>query len=146
MKEKYRNECYGSGIIDIFKIIKFEIMELHNSDILDFFVNNYGLKVDIEDYYTEIENENISEKDINELIENMKEILVNIFGHSNLFGLWLTTFEGVKKNYIFEEDRYVNRYIFPNSRVIPVSDLGDQGVLFVFEENPDFFTIEEIEI
>lgn len=162
----YRNEGYGgSGEHNAFEVIKFEMCELGNEDIVDFFKENYGLKVPVESFSKAWNDGDLEEEDVDKIIEDMKSILKEKFGHTELFVVWLTTLEGVKSNYLdfyeeddeeseedgdceedekYEDGEYVNKYFFSDGLVMPISDLGDQGTLFVMAEHPDRLSFEEL--
>lgn len=138
----YRNEGYsGSGETDVRDVIKFEMYELGNEDILDFFKENYGLSVSCEDYQEALEAGQISEEEVDEIIDQMMLILHEKFGHKDLSCLWLTTLEGVKSNYLCGEE-YVSQYCLEGITIVPISDLGDQGILLVMDKHPDFIPNE----
>jgi hypothetical protein len=143
----YRNEGYGgSGEHNAFEVIKFEMCELANEDIVDFFKENYGLEVPFESYSDAWNNGELEDEDVDKIIDDMKAILEKKFGHTELFALWLTTLNGVKEHYTDEDLEYVNKYFFSDGLVIPISDLGDQGTLFIMAVNPDHLKFEEVAI
>lgn len=126
----YRNNAYSGGGSEVAQaVIKHEMFEMQNEDIYDFFVENLGLKVGLNFG-------SAKEEDFDNVILEMMYIIkekLNLIEDENseLGALWLTTKRGVYKNYSFSSlDEDIFRYELP-ADVVPISDLGDQGVLFV---------------
>ncbi len=117
----YRNESYGgSGETDLLSVIDFECNELENTDILDFCKTNYNLNS----------------------IEEIVYFLTQKLSNPTLNCLWLSTLKGVLDNY-HKDDESIQKYCLPQE-IIPISDLHDQGALFVFVKHPRFLETEEI--
>ena len=127
VRKGFRNSEYGgSGEIMAQEIIKYEMFELENEDIYDFFVAHYGLRGGF-DFSS-------SEEEFDLVIGEMMGILKDKLGLGDIspvYGLWLTSKEGVYSNYsssILDESVY--EYHLPEV-VVPISDLANQGSLFV---------------
>lgn len=112
----YRNNYISTGIYTIDKIIEHETKVLGNEDI----------------YFTCEELYNIEDPFV---------ILNKTFGRTDVFGLWLARREDVLKYYMSEFDHEISKYNIPD-KVLLLSDLGDEGALFAFEEDPDDLLID----
>jgi hypothetical protein len=148
-KVGFRNEAFrGSGERIARDVIKFEMYDLGNEDIVEFFREHYGFSIPYESYQKALENEEITEAEVDQIIDQMFMILKEKFGHTNLYCLWLTSLEGVKENYMNEEDMeedeiVITKYYLPD-KVVPISDLEDEGALFVMEIHPDMLETEDV--
>ena len=127
--EGYRNTYGTFGVSDLSDIIKFEVNELHNTDIFDFMRNNYKA-YSVNPLY-----------DKNNKIEYTLYFISRLFNTSidNLRGVWLTTYQNVLDKYCYDGlDSGFNEVIKVNiheKKMIPISDLGDDGALFAYVEN-----------
>jgi hypothetical protein len=109
----YRNDHYSTGHYKIKQVIDFEIEELSNQDIIDTCINFYGT----DDVYAVIQRH------------------FNTDNFDALWGLWLTTENGVKEYYKGSEEGY-NSYSIPDKCLV-ISDIGEEGILFVLDQHPD---------
>lgn len=157
-KEKgYRNSNFlGSNVIDLQEILWYEIGDMKNCDILDFMNKNYGTKFDfhvkLEDYYFENYTKELMQEILDgamdsiiaenyaTFVNEILNVLENKLGTRKLFGLWLTTKNGVKMRYCKSESNFIDEYQIPN-KVIPISDLCLDGALFVYTQNPNNFIL-----
>lgn len=126
--EGYRNNAYGCGGGDgsIKEIIFFEMEELGNTDIPKYLNRNYGL----------------TKMTVAACLRSVQNIALGRFGKGELFGLWLTTREGALRNYCDKGENTISKYVLPKGS-FPISDLGEDGTLFVVPCHPDFLTTEE---
>lgn len=107
----YRNDGYGDGSIRLVEeIIQYEVEELGNLDILSTCERLYKVT------------------DINCLLEQ------RFNREENVFAIWLTTPEGVVKNYS-EEEVQISEYQLPEDALI-LSDLDSEGILIATQHNP----------
>jgi len=126
-REGYRNENFrGMGTSRVEKIILFEIRELCNSDVLDFMGKRY--KIDKPTFKT--------------CVRHIQKMAIENFGKKEAFGLWLTTRDGALRNYCDEGENIISKYALPKNS-FPISDLGDEGALFVLPVPPDQLEISE---
>ena len=117
----YRNEEISTGNTNLKDIIKFETEELENTDIQE----------TCNKLYRTSEPTQYIEKHFGKPI-------------SKLFGLWLTTLEGVKSYYFDEHSsNEIVQYHIPSNAII-ISDLDDQGILLALEKPPDYYYSKEI--
>lgn len=144
LKEKkgYRTESFsGSGVRNLEDVVRFEIMELCNDDIIDYMQESYGIlksyqlekdgrALDSEEFYFKCQ-ENIDDV-IDEIASYVKENL-KIDDVRDIYVVWLTTKENVIDMYEAESEWYIDEYIIPEERII-LSDLGRDGALFAFKE------------
>lgn len=130
----FRTENFsGSGIRNLEDVVYFEIKELGNTDILDTMNELYGIDfypyMDIEDNFSVADE---SYRDVIELICSHCEKQFNA-SRDNLGAIWLTTYDWVKKIYSKSSNDQINMiYILDN--FYPISDLGVDGVLFVYKK------------
>lgn len=144
LKEKkgYRTESFsGSGVRNLEDVVRFEIMELCNDDIIDYMQESYGIlksyqlekdgrALDSEEFYFKCQ-ENIDDV-IDEIASYVKENL-KIDDVRDIYVVWLTTKENVIDMYEAESEWYIDEYIIPEECII-LSDLGSYGALFAFKE------------
>ena len=147
----YRTEdTYGSGVRNITDIIQHEIFELSNIDILCYIKNNYVDRIISQDSYKFtiqtinelIDNGGVSKSLNNIRLEKGNDVAEKTFVNSLLYiikiittknikyGLWLADKNTVKTYY---ESNNIDAY--KTSSVI-LSDLGDEGILFGYEDMP----------
>ena len=116
-KKGYRSEEYsGSVVRNLSDVIEFEIGELWNEDILDFVNKHYTYN-----------NKVYSSTEVIMTISNMLEL-----DPDELYCIWLTTRDNCKSKY--GDDIY--EYVIDDSYLIPISDLDNDGVLFVTSRYP----------
>lgn len=113
----YRNDNYSTGTYKIKQVIDFETKELFNQDIIETCKLFYGT----DDVYAVIQRH------------------FNTDNFDTLWGLWLTTESGVKEYYKGQEEGY-NAYLIPDNALV-ISDLSEEGILFVLSQHPDFYLI-----
>lgn len=105
----YRNDNLSTGHYKINDVIHHEINELGNEDIIETCKIFYGT----DDVYA---------------------VINRHFGEKQLWGLWLTTEDGVISNYNGDSEFY-DSYKIPDNALV-ISDLGDEGALFVIDVYP----------
>ena len=139
----YRNEEYsGSRITDPEKVLKFEIYELGNTDILEFFQKHYGFNYSC--IIEKLEEGRVTEEEIKDEVKKIiSYISRKMGGPKTLYCLWLATREGIRENYIDPEDP-VTEYNLSGCDYMPLCDLGDQGALFILDRHPRFIPHREI--
>lgn len=148
-KKGFRTENYsGSGVRDLKEILKFEIGQLGNTDILAYMRSNYNCLQDfkIDDYVIEAlkeeaesegglqllifeEERNLAIENYDYLIEEILEFINNRF-REEVMGLWLTSYDAVVKRYGGKTGD-IDCYEIPDESIV-ISDLGIDGALFVF--------------
>ena len=134
----YRTEiAYGSGVRDLEKIIRYEIEELNNLDIPDTLVFKWDLtqleKETIQDFTDNFFDKYIDDK---QKQEEIIKICLNIIKReypNAKYALWLTNKDVVKKLY-GGQDNNIDTYEIKNTK--PISDLGFDGGLYVYDEIP----------
>ena len=159
----YRNPNYGGAqIINLEEILWHEIGDMGNSDVLDFMIEHCGLEVDYlakpEDSFTPEELDNLPKTEIESVLreetghiffENyasyVEKILDNLeskLGTRKLYGLWLTTREGVKR-YCGKGSAFIDEYQITD-KTLPISDLRGDGTLFVYTQGPDDYILDSV--
>jgi hypothetical protein len=138
MTIRYRTEMSDSSERDAVSVMLFEITELHNTDILEYVRDNYNLpnilKRNIDEYIENIDE--IEEGDEN-VAYMLKEILGCIEDETTItvnYALWLADKDSVIDNYEGSE-REIYGYKIDNAIVL--SDLGWDGTLYGFEDEPE---------
>ena len=156
----YRIESYGgSGIRDLKKIILFEILELDNTEILDYVYDNYAKNCDIKhlpnelrtipnklkqmikviDGYTNSKTYEsgailYTDKDIENIVDDIIKFLNYIYKKDFKYGLWLC--EGIEECiYMYSKNKDDNVFIYQIGDLI-LSDLGRDGQLYAYEKEP----------
>jgi len=138
----YRNEEYsGSGITDPEKVLTFEIYELGNTDILEFFQKHYGF--DYPCIIEQLEEGRVTEEEIKVEVKRIISYISRKMGAKTLYCLWLATREGIRENYVDTEDT-VTEYNLSRINYMPICDLGDQGALFILDRHPNLIPHREI--
>jgi hypothetical protein len=144
----YRNDSYGnSGVTDIESVLKHEILVNGNTDIPEYVKEQYGLTYELEKLHQlndRLQNEEVSEDEVDELIRDIKEKIRTYFGHDNVSCLWLSTRKGIEENYNGKEEG-MNCYQLTGVKLMPISDLEDQGTLYVMDTHPNNLVVTEIE-
>lgn len=132
----YRSEdSYGSGVRDILDIMTFEIYELKNIDILEYTLDHYlqnsNIKETVENMIADIEIFNEEE------IYKVCKLIINEINkqtdHNLKYALWLAEYDAVSNIYSFDESS-IEAY---NTSDIILSDLGYDGILFGYDEEPE---------
>lgn len=100
-------------------VVKFEIDELWNEDILDFVNNNYAGS---------------------DQLKTSNDIINYLYGFTSakqLYCIWLATADNAKKIYYVDDNTayYMSKYCLDQFDFI-ISDLGPDGALFVSEKCP----------
>lgn len=126
--EGYRNTHYSSGVVELHKIINFELNELNNEDIFYFMKNNY------DNYDTKC----IEYK--NNKIDYTINFVSNLLNtdSKNLKGVWLTTYQDVLDIYCDKESPEnidIEKVYIHENNMIPISDLDKDGALFVYVDD-----------
>lgn len=148
-----RNDNYGDGKIrEAIDVVEFETFELGNTDIFEGFLNIHEINLLPEIEMDEIIEISEDQDSLIELLDEFKDEYLKAiekfffekFSDSKVYAIWLTDEDSAKKYYL-SEDSFISKYIIPdNAEIIPISDLGDQGVLFVTNSNPKFWEKELI--
>lgn len=120
-KQGFRNnEYYNSGVVSFEEILKYEVMELGNVDILLTCRKLYGIKFDM--------------RNKKESIQKVLDYFYKIYKTKNLYAIWLTSQDNVQRYY---PGSTISKYLINKTSLI-VSDLDVEGVLFIdrsiFEE------------
>mgnify|MGYP001171379740 CR=1 FL=1 len=140
----YRTEGFsGSDVRNAREIIGFEISELQNDDIIEYMHTHYGILMG---YYHDDEEEflNACHANVDDVVDHLMLFITPFFDCSDqsfLTALWLTTYDNVKKHYggtadepgIYIDNGGVDKYVIPDKHLV-ISDLGEEGSLFVFDE------------
>lgn len=162
-KYLYRTEeCGGSGVRDLESIIKFEIFELGNTDILDYILKNYDLKNVLGSFANTIQtmrelckSENADDSEaltrvvtaygktmIDKFVESVITMVKLITKKDVKYGLWLASKNAVINRYSslpengHDNVSSDNVEMYETSDVI-LSDLGYEGILFAYETLPN---------
>ena len=148
-KVMYRNDsCYGSGVIDLHKIIKYEVCELGNTDIFRYCTDNYKLSKELKTSLTklsdniELDNLIINDSDDNDLIDYADRLIIQLIteistitGKMIQYGVWLAELSAVTELYSDEgSDSDIMEY---ETSDIVLSDLGYDGKLFAYDVYPN---------
>ena len=132
----YRSEdSYGSGVRDILDIMTFEIYELKNIDILEYtlehYLQNSNIEETVENMIADIEIFNEEE------VYKVCKLIINEINkqtdHNLKYALWLAEYDAVSNIYSFDESS-IEAY---NTSDIILSDLGYDGILFGYDEEPE---------
>ena len=134
----YRNISATSGITKLSDIIDFEVNELNNSDIFEFMENNYD-EYDIK-----------SLEYPKDIIDYTLSFIAKLFNTDveNLNGVWLTTHQDVLDIYCdnkFPECIDIKKIYIHENEMIPISDLGSDGALFVYIGSINIDSLDEEE-
>lgn len=140
MKIGYRTESvYGSNVRNLKDIIFFEVNDLSNVDIFEYCVNNYKLPKYIK---FKLEN-NISlindgyDLDEDRLMRNINDLincLNKLFNVNLRYGLWVCENKQTVIDYYDAKEYEVDSYDVSDGIII--SNLGEDGILYVFEFLP----------
>jgi len=139
----YRTEtAYGSGVRDLREILDFEIIELGNVDIPATIVKNFPMKNNFErmllNHFVE-EPETYSRKQKYDIVKLCQWIILRKYPKAK-YALWLADKDAVKTYYGGTEediDEYETEYD------IPISDLGNEGKLYLYSEIPEKINKDE---
>ena len=136
----YRCEtCYGSGVRNAEDVILHEIFELRNTDILCYCLDKYGLtrmgfNRTLESLIKATDNgDELDEEEIRLVVKDLLKHIEAITGHAVRFALWLTTKQAAKELYEGTEESLDAYHTGP----VILSDLGEDGILFGYESNPE---------
>lgn len=119
----YRNNSlYDSGVTCLRDIMEFEINELENEDILDTVSLLYPQAFLQPDKYLNIDN----------ILAFVQEKLDA--DSDDLKGIWLTSKDGVKRNYLNHNEETEISYVdLTNKDYIILSDMDDMGILIAYK-------------
>lgn len=136
---RYRCESFrGSGIRDIADVIKFEVLELNNVDILLYIKDTYfyhdPLKYDIDKFIKLLFcGRNIDlRQECDELVDDIIKTIKKMTKKDIKYCVWLSDLDDVVELYGKEDI-----YKIDTSNII-LSDLGKDGTLYAYEELPEF--------
>ena len=133
-KVGFRTENFsGSNIRNLEDVVYYEIRELKNTDILDTMNELYGL--DFSDCI-DFEEECVYDECYWDVFEQIFSHLEKQFNttRNNLGAIWLTTYDNVEKTYCKQPIDKINM-VYINHNFYPISDLGSDGVLFVYKKD-----------
>ena len=139
----YRSEeTGGSGVRDIIDVMTFEIYELGNTDILEYVYENYltpETKKIVREIIYEIDNgtSDIQEDEIISICESIIKEINEQTGHNLKYALWLADYDIVMEIYSYDENTIE---AYKTSDII-LSDLGRDGILFGYDEEPESINI-----
>ena len=121
----YRNNSISSGVKSLSDIITYETCELYNEDIFDF----------MKKYYDDYNVDNLTTADSVDYTLQYLSTLLNTTV-DNLKGVWLTTHQDVLDVYCPDGcDVDIETVYIHEHKMIPISDLGRDGTLFVYIED-----------
>lgn len=136
---KYRSESYsGSMVREISDVIRFEVFELGNTDILEYikryFPRNSSIVQRLADIIDELLRngyvDDFSEADQLQFVNFMISELNQILGKKVCYALWLADHAAVLAFYGADVEEY-------ETGTIILSDLGAEGVLYGYENYPE---------
>ena len=133
-KVGFRTENFsGSNIRNLEDVVYYEIRELKNTDIVDTMNELYGLDFS---YYIDFEEECVYDECYWDVFEQIFSHLEKQFNttRNNLGAIWLTTYDNVEKIYCKQPIDKINM-VYINHNFYPISDLGSDGVLFVYKKD-----------
>ena len=129
----FRTEDFsGSNVRNLKDVVYYEIRELKNTDILDTMNELYGLDFS---NCIDFEEECVYDEcywDVSEQIFSHLEKQFNT-SRDNLRAIWLTTYDNVEKIYCRQPTDKINM-VYIHHNFYPISDLGSDGVLFVYKK------------
>ena len=135
----YRSEeTGGSGVRDIIEVMTFEIYELGNTDILDYVCEHYlkpGTRKIVQEFIYKVETgtEDIIEDDVIDICEIIIKEINEVTNHNLKYALWLADYDTVMEIYSYDEST-IEAYKISD---IILSDLGKDGILFGYDEEPE---------
>lgn len=137
-KEKmgYRNDnYYGEKERNLVFIIKHEIMEYGNVDILQTLKDNYEEFSFIDDdLITLINQQSVFEKEIDELIASIITLIKQRLNTSNdLQGIWVCDSKENVEKYYSDGNESIHIITF-NEDFLIISDLEDEGILIACKD------------
>lgn len=162
-KTGFRSEAYsGSGVRNILDVMRFEILELENTDILSTCLENPLIKdeklradiekaiADLEDCDSDIDLEDESEGSLYWLVNRIVIELRKNSGKDLKYALWLASREEVLKN---DENGGYGAGLDPEypeideyaTSDIVLSDIGNGGALYAYEDYPKPIKHDETE-
>lgn len=140
MEMLYRTESFsGSGVRNLRDIIEYEMSTLFNTDIPRYVLESYDLPDDLrQDLRDTLALEETGEYPflvdrgyLQQLIGQMVDAVGRSVGKTLRYGLWLAGKDAVRKHYGGEADIQA----YPAGDAV-LSDLGYDGKLFAYENNP----------
>lgn len=141
----YRNESYGvSNVTNLEGVIKHELLLLGNSDTSEFVKAEYGLPMDISDLNERLQKSAVSEAEALDIIHEIRKQIQKFFGHTEVYLIWVGTRASIEENYHGKEEG-MTCYDLSGVKVMPICDLGDQGVLLVLDKEPGSLPFTAIE-
>lgn len=139
----YRSEeVYGSGVRDIKEVIRYEIFELGNTDILIYVTKHYAsafsktLLRRANQLIDALNGCGLLELSISQEVQfcrGLIDALNKYFKVSLRYCLWLASKAAVKQYYDVADDETIDAY---STSDYILSDLGESGVLFAYIDLP----------
>lgn len=136
-KYLYRSEeCYGSGERETRKVIAYETNELGNTDIWEYCIKHYALSETTKMRINIVLNDPYNENNTKLAIDSLIKELSWLYGKEPRYCVWLTDF-----------DSCVELYGEPTTKClasnIVLSDLGEDGMLYAYFNEPNEIDITE---
>lgn len=134
----YRNDSWsGSGTTDIFEVIRYEVCDLRNTDILSWCMEKYPLsgrlwKALKEDTRLIGNGDAVPTLDIENDIRDLIKEISDLKGYPLTHALWLARKEVVENRYDGTEEN-MSAYI---TSFTVLSDLGPEGALYAYGSLP----------
>lgn len=145
MTVMYRTESYsGSGVRDAIEVVRFEMFELGNTDILETLakglLKDSAIASTLSAMSYELETKgyinDFSEGEQTRFCEELLESVSETSGAKVRYALWLADAEGVKR-YCQGENSHLDSY--NTTQGVLLSDLDSDGKLYGFAEMPVAF-------
>ena len=144
-KKGYRNNSYGvSGVMEIRDVVQYEMKVNGNTDIPEFMEVEYDLNVNLTDLNERLQEGKVSDSELTGMLDNIQEKVREVMGDIDVFCLWLSTREGIEENYNGKEDG-MTCYDLSGVDLMPISDLADEGTLFVMDRHPNTLPFNEVD-
>ena len=137
------NHIFGDGVRKLEDVVRHEIFDLGNTDIPETLLQNWDLSDEqknvLETLIQEVEDE--ADCDIYYYMEEVPKIIRSKYPNAE-YCLWLCLSpEDVRNSYLNGEDGDIEKYMIECPE--PISDLGKDGLLFVYSKDPEEFKLEE---
>lgn len=142
---RYRTEMSFESPRNALDVMRFEIGEMKNTDILEYVRDNYDLPRMLKDNIDEMIGtlDDIDEND-DELGHLLKEILFCIADETGVdvrYALWLADRDSVIENYEGDE---LEIHAYETDGAVVLSDLGYDGTLYGYASMPEEIEEEDV--